>query len=153
MTAEPVRKRRSSVRYIIGGQVIFHTGSPDSCGDLVNLGQHGMLVRTHVQVPAGTEFRIGLTVEGYPTSLQGDGRVVGARQDLLAIRFLREPAGLIQLLQWLAQENVPWTGLDTLHSYQVILSLVPATPEQPPSPAQSEHHELEAILPFIEAMG
>ena len=141
------------MRYIIGGQVIFHTGSPDSCGDLVNLGQHGMLVRTQVQVPAGTEFRIGLTVEGYPTSLQGDGRVVGARQDLVAIRFLREPAGLIQLLQWLAQENVPWTGLDTLHSDQVILSLVPAAPEQPPSPAQSEHHELEAILPFIEAMG
>ena len=153
MTAEAGPKRRASVRYIIGGQVIFHTGSPDSCGDLVNLGQHGMLVRTQVQVPAGTEFRIGLTVEGYPTSLQGDGRVVGARQDLLAIRFLREPAGLIQLLQWLAQENVPWTGLDTLHSDQVILSLVPATPEQSPSRAQSERHELEAILPFIEAMG
>ena len=153
MTAAAGPRRRASLRYIIGGQVIFHTGSPDSCGDLVNLGQHGMLVRTQVQVPEGTEFRIGLTVEGYPTSLQGEGRVVGARQGLLAIRFLREPDGMILLLQWLSQENVPWTGLDTLHSDQIILSLVPATPEQAPSEAQTEQHELEAILPFIEAMG
>ena len=153
MTAEAGRKRRASLRYIIGGQVIFHTGSPDSSGALVNLGQHGMLVRTHVQVPEGTEFRIGLAVEGYPTPLQGDARVVGARQDLLAIRFLREPDGMIRLLQWLSQENVPWTGLDTLHSEQVTLSLLPATPEQSPARAQTERRELEAILPFIEAMG
>ena len=149
MTAEAGQKRRRSVRYIIGGQVIFHTGSPDSCGDLVNLGRHGMLVRTNVQVPEGTEFRIGLTVEGYPTSLQADGRVSGSRQDLLAVRFLREPDGMMHLLQWLSQENVPWTGLDTLHS----LSLVPAKPEQSPLRAQDETHALEAILPFIEAMG
>lgn len=153
MTAEAGRKRRASVRYIIGGQVIFHTGSPDSCGELVNIGQYGMLVRTHVQVPDGTDLRIGLTVEGYPAALQGEGRVVGARQDLLAVKFVREPAGLIQLLQWLCQENVPWTGLDTLHSGQVVSSLVPATAEQQPYESQEERRELEAILPFIDAMG
>ena len=153
MTAESGLRRRASVRYIIGGQVIFHTGSPDSSGDLVNIGQYGMLVRTHVQVPDGTELRIGLTVEGYPPPIQGEGRVVGAQQDLLAIKFLSEPDGLIQLLEWLSLENVPWTGVDTLHSDQLILSLVPATPEQSPSRAQAEHQELEAILPFIEAMG
>jgi hypothetical protein len=153
MTATAGPKRRASVRYIVGGQVIFHTGSPDSCGDLVNIGPYGILVRTHVQVPEGTEFRIGLTVEGYPTPLQGDGRVVGARQGLLAVKFLGEPDGLFQLLRWLSLENVPWTGLDTLHSDQVIVSLVPAAPEQPLSDAQAEHQELEEILPFIEAMG
>ena len=141
------------MRYIIGGQVVFHTGSPDSSGDLVNLGRYGMLVRTQVQVPAGTDLRIGLAVEGYPHALQGDGRVVGARQDLLAVKFLRELPGLIQLLGWLSRENVPWTGLDTLQSDQVILSLVPASPEQAPPSAQAERQELEDILPFIEAMG
>jgi len=153
MTAEAGRKRRASVRYIIGGQVIFHTGSPDSCGGLVNIGQYGMLVRTQVQVPEGTEFRIGLTVEGYPNPLQCDGQVVGAKQDLLAVKLLRESEGMIHLLQWLGRENVPWTGLDTLHSEQAILSLVPAPPEQSPSGAQAERNELEALLPFIEAMG
>ena len=153
MTTAAGLKRRARVRYIINGQVIFHTGSPDSSGDLVNIGQYGMLVRTHVQVPEGTEFRIGLTVEGYPTPRQCDGRVVGARQDLLAIKFFGEPDGLTQLLQWLSLENVPWTGLDTLDSDQLTLSPAPATPEQSPSRAQTERRELEAILPFIEAMG
>ena len=153
MATEASQKRRAGVRYIIGGQVIFHTGSPDSSGELVNLGQYGMLVRTQVQVPAGTDLRIGLAVEGYPHALQGDARVVGARQDLLAVKFLRELPGIIQLLGWLSRENVPWTGLDTLQSEQVILSLVPAPPEQTSPSAQAERQELEAILPFIEAMG
>jgi hypothetical protein len=43
--------------------------------------------------------------------------------------------------------------LDTLQSEQVILSLVPAPPEQTSPSAQAERQELEAILPFIEAMG
>ena len=152
MTAESGGKRRASVRYIIGGQVTFHTGSPDSAGNLVNIGRYGMLVRTHVQVPEGTELPIGLTVEGYPTPLQAHGRVVGARQDLLAIKFLGESDTMAQLLQWLRQENVPWTGLDTIHSDQTVLSLQ-AAPEPPPQPVQAEQRELEAILPFIEAMG
>ena len=153
MTAEGGQKRRASVRYIIGGQVIFHTGSPDSSGELVNISQRGMLVRTHVQVPEGTKLRIGFTVEGYPTPLQGGGCVVGVRQDLLAIRFLRDPAGLLQLLQWLSLENAPWTGLDTIDSDQVTLSLFPVTAQQPSSRAQAERNELEAILPFLEAIG
>jgi hypothetical protein len=152
MTAESGTKRRASVRYIIGGQVIFHTGSPDSSGGLVNIGRYGMLVRTHVHIPEGTELAIGLTVEGYPTPLQGNGCVVGARRDLLAIKFLGEPDRMTHLLQWLRQENVPWTGLDTLHSDQAVLSL-PAATEPLAQPEQAEQRELEAILPFIEAMG
>lgn len=146
-------KRRTSVRYIIRGQVIFHTGSPESFGDLVNLGRHGILVRTNVQVPEGTAFRIGITVEGYPTPLQGDGCVVGFKPNLLAVKFLSEPADMMQLLQWLSQENVPWTGVDTLRSDQVTLSPMPAQGEHAASRGTTADPELENILPFIDAMG
>jgi hypothetical protein len=146
-------KRRASVRFITGGQVMFHTGSPESFGDLVNLGRHGMLVRTNVRVPQGTLLRIGITVEGYPTPLQGDGSIVGFKQDLLAVKFLSEPAGLTRLLSWLSQENVPWTGVDTLHSDQVTLSLVPEQGEPSASSPKTIDPELEAILPLIDAMG
>ena len=153
MTVMPKQSRRASLRYIISGQVMFHTGSPDSSGELVNIGQHGMLVRTHVQVAQGTEFPIGVTVEGYPAPLLVKGQVVGASQNLLAVKFLQESPGIIQLLGWLSQENVPWTGLDTLQTDHVTLSLISAKAEQTPTQPQDEVRELDAILPFIEAIG
>ncbi len=146
-------KRRASVRYIIGGQVILHTGSPDSCGDLVNIGPQGILIRTNVQVPEGTELRIGFTVEGYPTPLQGDGQVVGFQQDLMAMKFLGEPAELIHLLQWLSRENIPWTGLDSLDADKAALLLAASSDEKAPFGTPAANQELEAILPFLEAMG
>lgn len=153
MEAAAIPERWRSVRYIVSGQVIFYTGSPDSCGDLVNLGQYGMLVRTNVCVPAGTRFRIGITVDGYPVPFQGDSQVVGTGSDLLAMKFLGEMAELAQLLQWLDRENVPWTGLDSADNgsggWAAIPGLVgPGSPEE-----KATDPELEAVLPFLEAMG
>jgi len=153
MAAAAIPERRRSLRYIVSGQVIFYTGSPDSCGDLVNLGEYGVLVRTNVCVPAGTRFRIGITVEGYPVPFQGESQVVGTGSDLLAIKFSGEMAELAQLLQWLDRENVPWTGLDSADNgpggWAAIPGLMgPGSPEEKATDA-----ELEAVLPFLEAMG
>ena len=149
----PKQRRRASVRYIIGGQVMFHTGSPDSSGELVNIGQHGMLVRTHVHVPQGTELPIEIAVEGYPAPLLIEGRVIGSSRDLQAVKFLKKSPGIVQLLGWLSQENIPWTGMDTAELDQETLSLIPAKGVQAPIHPQDEAAELDAILPFIEAMG
>ena len=146
-------ERRRNVRYIVGGQVIFHTGPPDSSGALVNLGQYGMLVRTNVRVPAGTQFRIGVTVDGYATPLRCESQVVGIYSDLLAMKFLGAMAELAPLLQWLDRENVPWTGLETPDSVHAIPALVTATAALTSSEIENPDAELEAILPFVEAMG
>ena len=146
-------KRRRSVRYIVSGQVIFYTGSPDSCGDLVNVGRHGMLVRTNVRVPVGTQFRIGFAVDGYPTPFQGDSRVVGMDSNLVAMKFVEEATELALLLQWLDQENIPWTGLDEPDGDRANRMTLPGTADLASSRINRPNPELEAILPFVEAMG
>ena len=146
-------ERRRNVRYIVGGQVILCTGSPDSSGNLVNLGQYGILVRTNVRVPAGTQFRIGFTVDGYDTPFRCESQVVGIHSDLLAVKFLGEMAELAPLLQWLDQENVPWTGLETLDGVHAIPAPVTATADLTSPEIENPDAELEAILPFVEAMG
>lgn len=148
-----VAERRRGVRYIVGGEVIFHTGSPESCGVLVNIGRHGMLVRTNVRVPEGTKLQVGFTVEGYPMTVQGFSQVVGASTDLLAIKFLDEPGELRQLFQWLEQENFPWTGLDAPESGATVRRQQASQAASASSPIQDERQELEAILPFLDAMG
>jgi hypothetical protein len=146
-------KRRRSVRYITGGQVIFHTGSADSCGDLVNLGQYGMLVRTNVYVPVGTKFWIGVSVDGYPTPVQGESKVVGMNSDLLAIKFLGEMAELARLLQWFERENVPWTGLDSPDSGSGARTATPGLGDLASAEGKATDPELDAVLPFLDAMG
>ena len=146
-------ERRRSVRYIVEGDVIFHIGSPESSGALVNIGRHGMLVRTKVLVPEGTKLRVGFTVDGYPAECQGRSQVVRTSPDLLAVQFLGEPRGLPQLLLWLERENVPWTGQDTPEGYSALRA--PQASEAVPasSALREERRELEAILPLLDAMG
>jgi len=146
-------ERRRSVRYIVEGDVIFHTGSPESSGTLVNIGRYGMLVRTNVLVPEGTILRVGFTVDEYPAELQGRSQVVRTSADLLAIQFLGEVRGMPQLLLWLERENVPWAGQDTPEGCSLLQS--PQASEAGPasSALQEEREELEAILPLLDAMG
>lgn len=153
MTPVVSSERRRSARYIVGGQVIFYTGSPDFSGVLVNIGRHGMLVRTNVRVPEGTRFQIGFTVSGYPSPLQGHSQVVGGIADLLAMEFFGEPGELSQLLQWLDRENVPWTGLDPPRNAHAVRPLVASKSDPASSETKEINQELEAVLPFLEAMG
>ena len=148
-----VAERRRSVRYIVGGEVVFHTGSPESCGALVNIGRYGMLVRTNVCVSEGTKLQVGFTVEGYPTTVRGLSQVVGAGTDLLAMKFLDEPPELSQLLQWLEQDNFPWTGLDDPESDAAVRHEQASQAAPASAPIQHERQELEAILPFLDAIG
>ena len=148
-----VAERRRSVRYIVGGEVVFHTGSPESCGALVNIGRYGMLVRTNVCVSEGTKLQVGFTVDGYPMALQGPSQIVGANTDLLAMKFIVEPRELPQLLQWLERGNFPWTGLDAPDSDAAVRRQRASEAAPAYSPIQDERQELEAILPFLDAMG
>jgi len=144
-------RRRASVRYIVGGEVTLYTGSPDSGGQLVNIGRSGMLVRTNTQAAEGSTFQIGFAVDGYPQPFRAEGRIVGSLQDLLAIRFAGEPAEIGPLLEWLSRENIPWTGLDSLDSDAALAS--PNSRRHADAPEPATDQELESILPFLEAMG
>jgi hypothetical protein len=145
-------RRRASVRYIAPGEVIFHTGSPDSCGQLVNIGRHGMLVRTNFRASEGSTYHIGFAVDGYPHAFRAEGQIVGSREDLLAIKFVREPDEILQLLEWLGRENIPWTGLDSLEADRALPS-PHCQPEANGSGSATAKQELENILPFLEAIG
>jgi hypothetical protein len=146
-------RRRTGVRYIVGGEVMFHAGSADSCCQLVNIGRYGMLVRTNVQAPEGSTFEIGFAVDGYPHPFRAEGRIVGSRQDLLAIRFAREPQEIGVLLEWLSRENIPWTGVDSLDVDDAAVTLSNARRGEGTGQAPAADQELESILPFLEAMG
>ena len=148
-----VAERRRSVRYIVGGDVILHTGSPESSGVLVNIGQHGMLVRSNVLVPEGTKLPVRFSVDEYPAEFQGRSQVVRARSDLLAMQFLEEPQELLQLLRWLERENAPWTGLDIPQGDNLLRSPQPCEMAFASATTQNERQELEAILPLLDAMG
>jgi len=147
-------QRRRSVRFIVSGQVTFHTGSADSSGELVNVGPYGMLVRTNVRFAVRTRVRIGVSVDGYPTPVQGESEIVGNSDDLLAMKFLGEMTELGWLLQWLDQENVPWTGADCPDGGSVSGKASPGlSGPAAPEDGQAADPELDAVLPFLEAMG
>ena len=50
-------------------------------------------------------------VVGYPETVATLGRIVGTKENLQAVKFREEPAGLDALLRWLEQENVTWSGV------------------------------------------
>lgn len=153
MKTTAIPERRRSVRYIVGGKVIFPTGSPEFSGDLVNISPHGMLVRTKVCVPEGTKLQVGFTVAGYPVAFQASSQVVGAQPELLAMKFLDDPPELAQLLGWLEREHLPWTGLDAPDGAGGAPSQGTSQTLPAPSAVQDERQELETILPFLDSMG
>ena len=97
-------------RYIVSGTVRFDTNSEAGSGDLINLGEAGILIRSGVVLPEGTEGTFHVVPSCYPFKFEVEGQVVGGRDDLVAIRFLQNHQTVSALIQWLGQENCPWTG-------------------------------------------
>ena len=112
MTPVVRNERRHYRRYIVGGEVKLRSGSVETSGGLVNLGQGGMLLRSGVALLEGREMTVYAKVAGYPNPLEVPGRVIRAQDELTAIQFLKPLEDGHELLLWLAQENCSWTGTD-----------------------------------------
>ena len=146
-------ERRRNLRYIIGGRAEFQAGPEGAFADLVNVGKYGMLLRSSVMLPEGSELQLLLRVKGYPNEILGQGKVVRANSDLMAVQFCEEPPALPQLLLWLERENVPWVSLDTHANAGWGLEQKTAPPASPSSQSRDEKKELEEIQPFLDSLG
>ena len=143
-------ERRLYRRYIVQGVVELRGDSGKASGELVNIGQGGMLIRVSLALPPGSKVTVHAALLGYSHALKASGQVAGVRDGLLAVQLIEEPNGLYELLLWLARENVPWTAAYPLN-----------TPEPAPSPpADSDktarrmsEEELEALRAYLHQLG
>jgi len=103
------RERRRYRRYIVRGLVTIQGNSTETTGELRNLGWGGILIRSNVIHPEASNLSLWCQLEGYPETLYVLGRVVGTQPNLMAIQFLKPPAGMDALLSWLDRENFLWT--------------------------------------------
>ncbi|OFW45079.1 MAG: hypothetical protein A3J28_00765 [Acidobacteria bacterium RIFCSPLOWO2_12_FULL_60_22] len=143
-------ERRRYRRYIVRGEVKLRSGSVETSGGLVNLGQGGMLIRSGVALAEGREMTIHAKVAGYPNPLEVPGRVIRVQDELTAIQFLKPLDNGHELLLWLARENYPWTGTDASDGPD------PAQFGQVPSKTSSEgisDGEMKDLLDSLDQLG
>jgi hypothetical protein len=103
------REQRRYKRYIVTGTATLQTAAGESRASLLNFGRGGMLVRTDMLCPDGTELLLSYEVGGYPETCVARGKVVGSKPGLLAIMFFEEAAEV--LLRWLEEANCTWSGV------------------------------------------
>ena len=129
MDSNILSERRCYRRYIVRGRVKFRIGSAEILGDVVNFGQGGMLIRSGVALPEGSETTIHAKAACYPDAFEVAGEVVGVKNGLMAIKFLKKPNAVDELLLCLAQENYSWTDasafLETAKSWRAIPTDLP----------------------------
>ena len=106
----PLVERRKHRRFIVSGRVRFVTGFDSGLGSLVNLGEGGILIRSRALFLEGTKATFHVCPSGCPIEIEIEGQVVGVKDDLMAVRFLEERLEVSDCVQWLANENCPWTG-------------------------------------------
>jgi hypothetical protein len=106
----PEPERRQHRRYIVGGTVVIKKPGEDSVARLVNIGPGGLLIRRRTQLQPETVVLLEIQPEHYGERIKAKGRIVGGKEDLLAIKFMTEPAGMDELLHSLQEANCTWTG-------------------------------------------
>ena len=109
MNAGQTMERRRYRRYIVSGTVRFVMNFGAGSTELVNLGEGGMLIRAANILSEGAEGAFHVVPSRYPIEFEVEGRVVGGKDDLVAIQFLQKHHTVSALIQWLEQENCPWT--------------------------------------------
>jgi hypothetical protein len=139
-------ERRRYRRYIVSGTVRFVTNLEAGSGDLVNLGDGGILIRSGVALPEGTEGSFHVVPSHCPFEFEIQGRVVGVKGDRMAIRFLQRNQTVAALIQWLERENFPWTGTVAMDALSAVYSL---RMESCALPAQAEDAELECARELV----
>ena len=98
-------EKRRYKRYRVSGQAEFRFGGVRATGELLDIGNGGVLMRSE-EIPAQqTSLAFSFAVEGYPKALQAQGRVVYTQLNTLAVMFLGKVEGLEELLRALEQKE------------------------------------------------
>jgi len=94
-------ERRRYKRYPVSGLVEFMTEAVWSPSKLLDIGKEGVLIHSDVAASPGEELTFRFIVSGYQGLFETSGKVVRNQNDVLAFKFLEEPAELKNLLSWL----------------------------------------------------
>ena len=113
MSAGKYADRRRFRRYIVAGSIRFVVDLGAGSTELVNLGEGGMLIQAANGLSDGAAGTFHVVPSRYPLPFEVEGEVVGGKEDFVAVRFLQKHATVSALIQWLEQENCPWTGTTT----------------------------------------
>ncbi len=103
-------ERRQYKRYGVTGRTEFQTDSERAVGELLDIGTGGLLIRSRLIPDKGTNLWAQFTVAGYPGGFETRGRVVRTQLDVVAVMFLKPPAGLERPLAWLEHRTSPQPG-------------------------------------------
>lgn len=94
-------ERRQHRRYLISGKAIMDTSLGRASGELVDVGQGGLLLFSDVTPPKGTGVAVYFIVQGYPLQVEANGKVVRSEAGTVGINFTDEPPELEEVLLWL----------------------------------------------------
>ena len=98
-------ERRHYKRYLVSGLVEFMTDDVSSPSKLLDIAKGGVLIDSEVVASPGEELAFRFTLSGYQGVFEASGKVVRNQNDVLAFKFLEEPAGLENLLSWLERRE------------------------------------------------
>jgi hypothetical protein len=111
MYTKGMAERRRYRRYIVSGDVKIYAGSGKAAyqgsAKLVQFALGGMLMRGGLVLAARKRATARVDVQGYPYAIEVPFEVVGERNALMAVRFLSQPVGLTDLVEWLAYGDFP----------------------------------------------
>lgn len=94
-------ERRRYKRYPAAGQVEFGTRFMTATGDLLDIGEGGVLIHSPIVPFPKRNITIRFAVPGYPLLSEAKGKVVHTQRHTQSVKFLRKPPGLKKLLRWL----------------------------------------------------
>ena len=94
-------ERRRYKRYPAAGQAEFSTASMKATGELLDIAEGGVLIRSLVKPSDGIGATVRFAVSDYPRVFVADGQVVRVQMSTLVIKFFGKPPELDELLQWL----------------------------------------------------
>ena len=141
----PLFERRKHRRFIVSGRVRMVSGFDSGLGNLVNLGEGGILMRTRALFPEGTKATFQVQPSACPIEIEIEGEVVGVKDDIMAVRFLEKRPEVSACVQWLANENCPWTGAVAIETPEISRSVQAISPDRP----DQVHTELETASDLV----
>ena len=96
-------ERRCHKRYPVSGKIVFQTESQEATGELVDIAQGGICIRSEVKPLEGEELTVRFTVQEHIGVFEIRGLVVRVQSNSWAMMFLEEPVKLEMLLRSLEE--------------------------------------------------
>ena len=94
--------RRQHRRYLIEGKAIVRTSSGQFSGEVVDVGNGGVLLLSRTaSVTVGEPIEVRFAIAGWPVEIQAAGRVARTDSNAVGIAFAETPAELEEALLWL----------------------------------------------------